>query len=507
MVVEPAPSASATTGAPRRPLAGPYLWLGFAGSLIIAVTSPLWRLAGRTWRLTLPGVPHDGERPFSVIALVVGVALLSISWIALVRRAERSELSERQRTRAVMVTALLWFVPVLLGPPLLSSDIYSYAAQGEMVNQGLDPTSQGMYKLRFGFLAHVDPAWRNSTGNPYGPVQMGASALAVSVAGHDFNRTIWLLRLLSVAGLLLSVWGIQEIARHYGVSPPAAVAIGIANPIAVIHLVGGGHNDALLIGLLCTGIALALRGRWTAGVVVMALATAVKLPAAAAILYLAWARPGAGVAVRARIREVVRAGALAGAVITVVGAMVGIGFGWITAITNSGTTTDTLSLSTRLGFVTNQLLGFVGHPMQDATWIDLFRFVGVVAAGYLCVRMLWRVERFGAVQAAGIALLVVVLLGPVVWPWYLTPAFVLLGATTTRWRPPVLVLCAAFAFEVLPLDLSSKPVFDQQNLQSVELLIIIGVVAGAATIISEYKRAQRLQRANGYTPSRAMPSP
>jgi hypothetical protein len=322
---------------------------------------------------------------------------------------------------------------------------------------------------------------------------MGASALAVSVAGHDFNRTIWLLRLLSVAGLLLSVWGIQEIARHYGVSPPAAVAIGIANPIAVIHLVGGGHNDALLIGLLCTGIALALRGRWTAGVVVMALATAVKLPAAAAILYLAWARPGAGVAVRARIREVLRAGALAGAVITVVGAMVGIGFGWITAITNSGTTTDTLSLSTRLGFVTNQLLGFVGHPMQDATWIDLFRFVGVVAAGYLCVRMLWRVERFGAVQAAGIALLVVVLLGPVVWPWYLAPAIALLGAAGIgRWRPALLVLTVSFAFEVFPrgnsLRSGPKPVLESSHLISLGLIVLIAILTATAPYAFEWWR-------------------
>ena len=144
--------------------------------------------------------------------------------------------------RVVIATALLWFVPVILGPPLLSSDIYSYAAEGDMVTKGHDPTSQGMYKLRFGeYISHTDPVWRSPTGgNPYGPVQMGIAAGAVEATGHTFVLTIWLLRFIALGAVLLSVWAIADIARRHGVSPPVAVAIGIANPIAVLHLVGGG---------------------------------------------------------------------------------------------------------------------------------------------------------------------------------------------------------------------------------------------------------------------------
>src|SRR5436190_329875 len=77
----------------------------------------------------------------------------------------------------VLATAALWFAPVMLGPPLLSSDIYSYAGEGDMITQGQDPTSQGMYKLHYGYIAHVDPTWRTrDDGNPYGPVQMGLAA-------------------------------------------------------------------------------------------------------------------------------------------------------------------------------------------------------------------------------------------------------------------------------------------------------------------------------------------
>ena len=155
--------------------------------------------------------------------------------------------------RIVIATALLWFVPVMLGPPLLSSDLYSYAAEGDMITKGHDPTTEGMFKLQFGeYISHVDPVWRVPYGgNPYGPVQMGIAAGAVEATAHSWQLTIWLLRFISLAAVLLSVWAIADLARQHGVSPPVAVAIGIANPIVVLHLVGGGHNDAILMALLC----------------------------------------------------------------------------------------------------------------------------------------------------------------------------------------------------------------------------------------------------------------
>ncbi|MEY2432895.1 MAG: alpha,6-mannosyltransferase, partial [Acidimicrobiaceae bacterium] len=143
MALELAPGA---TAAQRRALVGPYRWIGLGGSLLIAVTAPLWRLSGPTWRLTLPGVPHNGVRPFTAIAFVVGASMLSIAWFGLISRVERSDLPRRDRIRAVVLTAMLWFAPVLFGPPLLSSDIYSYAAEGAMVTQGLDATTDGMFK-------------------------------------------------------------------------------------------------------------------------------------------------------------------------------------------------------------------------------------------------------------------------------------------------------------------------------------------------------------------------
>jgi hypothetical protein len=500
MAIELAPDAAAS--ARRRGLAGPYPALGFVGALLIAVTAPTWPGAfigtHEPWRLTLPGVPHDGTRPFTAIAFVVGAALLGVAWLGLIARIERNNASGRERMRTVIATALLWFAPVMIGPPLLSSDVYSYAAEGDMITKGHDPTSEGMYKLRFGdFITHTDKVWRTPDGgNPYGPVQMGIAAGAVSATGHHWELTIWLLRFISLGAVLLSIWAIADIARRHGVSPPVAVAIGITNPIVVLHLVGGAHNDSILMALLCAGFAFAQRGRFWLGVVFIALATAVKLPAAAGLAYLGWCQPGVGAAVKDRLKVIAKSFAVAAAVVATACAVLGIGlFGWILAMRNTGTTTGTLSLPTRLGFVISGLFQSVGLPSDDQVWMSVLRLAGLALAVYICLRLFGVVERIGPVAATGICLLTAMLLGPVVWPWYLAPAFGLLGATQLgRWRASVLVLCALYAAEVFPVGVKSRPVLEGNHFVSLLLIVLFGVASIAAPFIVDRWHDGSIQR-------------
>ena len=326
---------------------------------------------------------------------------------------------------------------------------------------------------------------------------MGTAAVIVQATGHDIDLTLWGLRLLAVGSVLAAVWGISDIARHYGVSPPVAVAIGIANPITVIHLVGGAHNDAMLMALLATGCALALRGRWPLGVLCIALATGVKLPAAAAIVYLGWERAGLGAALKDRIRVVGKALAASAALIAALCLVVGIGlFGWISSMQNAGKTMGTLSLTTRAGYAISSLFRFLGLPSTDSTWISLFRLAGLTAAGVLCLWLLGLTRRIGAVQCAAISMLAVVLLGPVVWPWYLAPAVALLGAAGVgRWRPALLVLTVSFAFEVFPRGNSAlsgpKPVLESSHLVSLGFILLIATLTVAAPFAVEWWRAQR----------------
>jgi hypothetical protein len=157
---------------------------------------------------------------------------------------------------------------------------------------------------------------------------------------------------------------------------------------------------------------------------------------------------------------------------------------------NAGKTMGTLSLTTRIGYVVSSLLRLVGLPSTDSTWISVFRLAGLTAAGLLCLRLLGLTRRIGAVQCAAISMLAVVLLGPVVWPWYLAPSIALLGAAGVgRWRPSLMVLTMAFSFEVFPVGQGPKPVLEGSHFVSLGFILLIAVMTVAAPFAVEWWRS------------------
>src|SRR3954447_6789408 len=61
-----------------------------------------------------------------------GLVVLAAAWVWLRARA-------RGVSAAVLLAvAVLWAVPLVMGPPLASRDAYSYAANGALGNRGLD---------------------------------------------------------------------------------------------------------------------------------------------------------------------------------------------------------------------------------------------------------------------------------------------------------------------------------------------------------------------------------
>ena len=67
-------------------------------------------------------------------------------------------------------------------------------------------------------------------------------------------------RLLSIAGIMVAGWAISCLARRCRVSPESALWLGILNPLTILHLVGGIHNESIMLGLLLVGMELGLRG-------------------------------------------------------------------------------------------------------------------------------------------------------------------------------------------------------------------------------------------------------
>ena len=63
------------------------------------------------------------------------------------------------------------------------------------------------------------------------------------------------MRALALAGVALLAGSIPRLAERLGRDPVDAAVLVVANPLVLVHLVGGAHNEALLAGFLAAGFA------------------------------------------------------------------------------------------------------------------------------------------------------------------------------------------------------------------------------------------------------------
>jgi len=455
---------------------------GFIGALLIAASAPDWYLAAPSWRLTVPGIPHPGTSSQALANFLVGLVLLGLGWIGLIGRAERAPITPKSRLIAVVVIGALWCIPVLLAPPLLSHDSFSYASQGEMASRGLDPTSQGPYSLKRGqWVREVDPIWRDAPA-PYGPVAVEAGKVVVELTGHDPAAAIWGFRVLAMLGVILSAIGVAAIAKSCRQPAAVAVAVGIASPLVLLHLIGGSHNDALMMGLLTVGVALFLRQRKYVGIALVILATGAKVPAAAGLVFLAWNwTDDPATSFWQRVRATALVSGVTVVALSALSLLVGISVGWIAALKSTGSVYSTFSVSTKLGFLSANVLQAVGLSVDSSVTVAAFRLLGIALAGVLCLALLLASPRIGIARALGLSMIAVVLLSPVVWPWYLAAGFALVAANGMgRWRPSYVVLIVASSAVVFPTSIS--PVRSLNAYQHVLTMVVVGIIVGACWI-------------------------
>ena len=163
-----------------------------------------------------------------------------------------------------------------VAPVLFSHDVYSYVDYARLgVRHGLDPY------LHPPLAAPEDPAfaqvtWTEAT-SAYGPL---FTLLTYPLA--------WLPVPVAVAALkavaALSVLGIAAVASRIagwrGTDPLRTAAFVALNPLVLVHVVGGAHNDGLMMLLAMLSVAAILGGRELAGGVALLGAVAIKLSAA-----------------------------------------------------------------------------------------------------------------------------------------------------------------------------------------------------------------------------------
>ena len=78
---------------------------------------------------------------------------------------------------------------MLVVAPIFSRDVFSYAAQGEMMSRHINPYDYGPYTLGAGpYPNPVDPLWVN-TPAPYGPLFLMVDGFLASASlHHELSR-------------------------------------------------------------------------------------------------------------------------------------------------------------------------------------------------------------------------------------------------------------------------------------------------------------------------------
>src|SRR6202045_5449775 len=297
----------------------------------------------------------------SSVLLWLGVALMLIAWWWLGRRVVAGDASKY----TMVATTGFWLAPLLMSVPVFSRDTYSYLAQGALLRDGLDPYAVGPIENPNPLLDNVSPIWTITTA-PYGPTFIMIARLVTMLVGHHVIAGPMLLRLCMLPGLALLIWATPRLARHLGANAPIALWICVLNPLVLIHLMGGVHNEMLMVGLMMAGIALTMDRHPVAGIALVAVGVAVKATPALALPFLVWVWVRQLRERRRRGQATAFAEAAVGsvlifvAVFAVLSAAAGVGLGWLTAPAGSGKIINWLTLPTAAANLINVVGGLFG---------------------------------------------------------------------------------------------------------------------------------------------------
>ena len=223
-----------------------------------------------------------GDRGLPIAVSLIAVGIPPIAWIVL----GRSEQNGRRcdpRIVAGLISLLL--IAAVILPPHGSSDLWSYTMYGRMVSQhSSSPYTHIPNDFPHDpFLRQVAVGWRN-TSSVYGPVFVGIAAAGSWLAGSSllvarlFHQ---ILAAMAIAVSLALIW----VRTH---SPAALALLGI-NPVVVISIVNGGHNDALVGLAILAATLLTTAGRVRLAAIALGVAALIKITALLALpALLAW---------------------------------------------------------------------------------------------------------------------------------------------------------------------------------------------------------------------------
>lgn len=398
--------------------------LGFLGAVLVALMAfgvgYLEDGPRGVLERNLPWVRGSVGRYVARFAALVGSLLMFIAWWRLRPTTGRAGIP-------YWLIGLIWTIPFWPVPALMTADAYAYAAQGWLLDQGLNP-----YVFVMGypspFAESVYPTWRPTTA-VYPPLALHLQHLIVDLTGAHPYWTPVGMRLLALAGVGLMVAMTPLLARQVGTPVPAAVWLIAVNPLLLIQFVGGAHNDALMVGLIMLALWLA-RLRWglLTSCAVIGIATAIKQPAVlagvAVVLYGMFPMRGVPPIPWGRlVGRMLLGGLIGGITFVLVSIPGGLWFGWLS---DGGGSPSLVINHSPLSWLAQGALA-AGAPVGVVDSALMLVSVVLMLAAFVWLARRWAVTqpmRF----AAGL-LLAFGLLGSAIQPWYVL------------WGGPLLAFC------------------------------------------------------------------
>ena len=318
------------------------------------------------------------------------------------------------------IAAILAFT---LAPPLLSLDVFSYASYARLeALHGLNPYEHPPSAVPTDEAVRFVEDFRGATSS-YGPIfTLGSEPLAqLGLPGF-----VWTIKALAGLAVLATAWVAARLASVRGLDPAPAAALVALNPLVLVHVVGGGHNDSLMALVTIASVAAIVAGREALGGAGLVASAGIKVAGA-------MTAPFALIEGMRRPRIV--AGVAVGIAAVVALGLIAYGSAVDSALSVATTNQDLASRASLPRTVADDL-----GVSLDATRAIALGMYGVLVLGLL----VWTARGGDWIRAAAWAALGLLLATSYLTPWYVIWALPLAAVARDRALVAASVLLTAF---------------------------------------------------------------
>jgi alpha-1,6-mannosyltransferase len=383
------------------------------------------------------------------VALYVAATLVVFALYAKVLGlAARRVLTPVEKRQALIFPAVIG-AALLLTPPVISFDVYSYLGHGYQARAGANPYAQPVKDIASSDAgrALIGRGWLPVHGvSPYGPLW---TWVEVSIVETTSNLALQaaIVKTVAFAFSLAAAYLIWMILGN--VAPRAQLAgtlVYLWNPVVVMEFAGEGHNESLIVAAALLALWLTVRAKPAAGALMLLIGALVKVSSLVVLpaqLVYGWRT----VARRGRfVSDLMLAGACVGGLAAVLYAPWWFGVATFDGLLAHGRPSILPSTS---GVLFWYLIG--SHsPEASAQLISLLAGTAMIVV--TVVVSLQVVDLRSLFRACALTSVAYLLIAPVYWPWYVTLPIAMLALTPSRSFVTIVMVFSVASRLASPLD-------------------------------------------------------